>query len=86
MTLYMFQTVFPSIISSSRLYIQQQAYVSCMYSPELLMMDGKTETCSVSFQNKITLIHWCIWLVGFTIEILWCTALWMSKKWISLYV
>jgi len=27
MTLYMFRTVFPSIIRSSRLYIQQQAYV-----------------------------------------------------------
>ena len=27
MTLYMFRTVFPSIISSSRLYTQQQAYV-----------------------------------------------------------
>ena len=27
MTLYMFWTVFPSIISSSRLYIQQQAHV-----------------------------------------------------------
>jgi len=26
-TLYMFRTVFPFIISSSRLYIQQQAYV-----------------------------------------------------------
>ena len=26
MTLYMFQTVFPSIIRSSKLYIQQQAY------------------------------------------------------------
>jgi len=26
-TPYMFRTVFPSIISSSRLYIQQQAYV-----------------------------------------------------------
>ena len=26
-THYMFRTVFPSIISSSRLYIQQQAYV-----------------------------------------------------------
>jgi len=48
--------VFPSIIRSSRLYIQQQAYVkqlllpaalaagssSCMYSLEFLMMDGKT--------------------------------------------
>ena len=27
MTLYMFRTVFPSIIRSSRLYLQQQAYV-----------------------------------------------------------
>ena len=32
----------------------------CMYSLELLVMDGKTETCTVSFQNKINLIHWCI--------------------------
>jgi len=42
MTLYMFRTVFPSIIRSSRLYIQQQVSVS------------------MSFQNKINLIHWCI--------------------------
>ena len=28
MTLYVFRTVFPSIIGSSRLYIQQQAYVN----------------------------------------------------------
>ena len=57
-TLYMFWTVFPSIIRSSRLYMQQQAYVkqilltvssvclrdvfSCVYSRELLMMDGET--------------------------------------------
>jgi len=41
-TLYMFRTVFPSIISSSRLYIQQYLFDSCMYSLELLMMDGKT--------------------------------------------
>jgi len=27
MTLYMFRTVFPSIIRSSRLYVQQQAFV-----------------------------------------------------------
>jgi len=27
MTLYMFRTVFPSIVRSSRLYIEQQAYV-----------------------------------------------------------
>jgi len=66
MTLYMFRTVFTSIIRSSRLYIQQQEFVKqvllsacyplasreqylfdiytfcCMYSLELLMMDGKT--------------------------------------------
>jgi len=63
LTIYMFRTVFPSIIRSSRLYIQQQAFVRqillsaskqadssicltcaccCMYSLELLMMDGKT--------------------------------------------
>ena len=60
-TIYMFWTIFPSIIRSSRLYIQQQVYVKqvllllqagsstcltytccCMYSLELLMMDGKT--------------------------------------------
>jgi len=33
-----------------------------------------SETCRASFQNKIKLIHWCIWLV-----ILRCTALWTSK-------
>jgi len=65
----MFRTCFPSIIRSSRLYIQQQAYVKhillsasrqqylfgcCMYSLELLLMDGKpSETCRVSFQNKV---------------------------------
>ena len=33
----------------------------CMYSLELLMMDEKpSETCRVSFQSKINLIHWCI--------------------------
>jgi len=46
-TLYMFRTVFPSIIRSSRLHIQQQAYVKQLLLPaasslELLMMDGKT--------------------------------------------
>ena len=56
-TLYMFWTVFPSIIRGSRLYIQQQVSVKqqqagcsicltltccCMYSLEPLMMDGKT--------------------------------------------
>jgi hypothetical protein len=32
-TLYMFQTVFPSIIRSSRLHIQQQAYVKVLLLP-----------------------------------------------------
>ena len=41
-TLYVFRTVFPSITSSSRLYIQQQSNRCCMYSLELLMMDRKT--------------------------------------------
>ena len=57
-TLYMFWTVFPPVIRSSRLYILQQAFVkqillsacqrsrqqvdSSMCSLELLMMDGKT--------------------------------------------
>jgi len=57
MTLYMFQTVFPSIIRSSRLYVQQpNSSISltnaccCMYSLQFLMMDGKTsETCRVPF-------------------------------------
>jgi hypothetical protein len=36
----------------------------CMYSLELLMMDGKpSETYRVLFQNKINLRSWCIWLV-----------------------
>jgi len=42
--LYMFRTVFPSIIRSSKLRIQQR-YMSnscCIRSFELLMMDGKT--------------------------------------------
>ena len=49
MTLYMFRTVFPSIIRSARLYTQQANSsicltnaCCCMYSLELLMMDGKT--------------------------------------------
>ena len=76
MTLYMFRTVFPSMFRSSRLYIQQQAYVkhlasrqqylfdSCMYSLELLMMHGKTVGNMQSvIPNKINLILWCILLV-----------------------
>jgi len=44
MTLYMFRTVFLSIVRSSRLYIQQYLTNACCctYGLELLMMDGKT--------------------------------------------
>jgi len=41
-TLYMFRTVFLSIIRSSRMYIQQQAYVKQILPSELLMTDAKT--------------------------------------------
>ena len=37
-----------------------------------------SETCTVSFQNKINLIHWRILLV-LLYNILRCTALWTSK-------
>ena len=37
MTYYMFQTVFLSIIGSSRLYIQQQAYVILLFEICLLL-------------------------------------------------
>ena len=104
MTFYMFRTVFPSIIGSSRLYIQQQTdtadcllassqqylfaskqtAVSVWHMPVVVCTilnswwwtEKPSETWRVSFQNKINLIHWCIWLV-FNIEIIvWCTALW----------
>ena len=91
MTLYMFRTIFPSIISSSILYIQQQAFVKQLlvrgyemefhlvpYSKQTAVSvwqmplavctvlycwwwtERPSETCRVSFQNKINLIHWCI--------------------------
>jgi len=34
----------------------------CMNSLELLMIDGKTVRTRASFQNKINLIHECIYL------------------------
>ena len=59
--------------SSSRLYIQQQAYVtkillSACYQVPASKTERLSETCRVSFQNKIkfdTLVH----VVGFTTEI-----------------
>jgi len=38
MTLYMFRTVFPSIIRSSRLYIQQQTFVKQQYMFDKCML------------------------------------------------
>jgi len=40
MTLYMFRTVFPSVIRSSRLYIQQQAYVKQIESRQQYLFDS----------------------------------------------
>jgi hypothetical protein len=48
--LYMFQTVFPSIIKSSKLHIQRQVFIRPILLPAaslarlaaVLMMDGKT--------------------------------------------
>ena len=66
MTHHMFRTVFPSIIRSSRLYKQQQAFVKqilllfCTVLNSWWWTERLSETCGVSFQNKINLIHWCI--------------------------
>ena len=82
MTLYTFRVVFPSIISSSRLYIQlsnrycwllackqiavsfwQMSVAVCTVLNCWWWTERPSETCRASFQNKINLIHWCIWLV-----------------------
>jgi hypothetical protein len=50
---------------------QQYLFDKCLllYVQPWTADDGrKAETCRVSFQNKINLIHWC-YLVGFTIEL-----------------
>ena len=75
MTHYMFQTAFPPLISSSRLYIQLSNRHCCLFDKCLLLYvqswtaDDGRKVCPkhvVSFQNKFdTLMH----LVGFTIEI-----------------
>jgi len=81
-TLYMFRTVFPSIISSSRLHIQQPNRYCCLFASMQSAVsvwhmrvavctvlnswwwtERQSETCTVSFQNKINVRHWCIWLV-----------------------
>jgi hypothetical protein len=68
MTLYMFRKVFPSVIRSSRLYIQQKEFVkqTLLYVQSWnswWWTEGPSETCRVSFQNEINLIHWWILLV-----------------------
>ena len=78
----MFRTAFPSIISSSWLYIQQPKRYCCLLGSKQTAVsvwrmpvavytvlnsswwtERPSETCRVSVQNKINLIHWCIWLV-----------------------
>jgi len=63
MTLYMFRTVFPSIISSSRLYIQQQAFVKqiLLYVQSWTADDGRKDRLKhVDCHSKIKLI----WYIG----------------------
>jgi len=62
-TLYMFRTVFPSIIRSSRLYIHQQAYVQS-WTPDDGRKDRPKHVECYSKQNKFeALVH----LFGFII-------------------
>ena len=56
MTLYMFRTVFPSIIRSSRLYICLLLYVQSWTSDDGRKVRPKDVEC----HSKINLIHWCI--------------------------
>jgi len=83
MTLYMFRTVFPSIIRYKEIPLScllagryetfhlvpasKQTAVSVWQVPVAVCtvlnwwwMERSSETCRVSFQNKIHLIHWCI--------------------------
>jgi len=68
MTLYMFRTVFPSIISSLWLYIQQYLFDICLlqyvqaWTPDNGRKD-RPKHVECHSKNKINLIHWCIWLV-----------------------
>ena len=70
MTLYMFRTVFPSIISSSRLYIQQQTDTAArlLASRQLYLFDvRRNSSCQCSlFSNKnpiIRIFSTSVWLV-----------------------
>jgi len=48
MTLYMFRTVFPSIIRSSRLYIQQQVYVKLAVHRNIIYVVKPTRCANIS--------------------------------------
>ena len=77
MTLYMFRTVFPSIIRSSRLYIQQQSHVKQTAVPVWLLYvhsrtpdDGRKDRPKhVEYHSKIKYLDTLVHLVGFTTEI-----------------
>ena len=83
MTLYMFRTVFPSIISSSGLYIQQQAFVKeiLLYVQSLTADDGRKDRpkhVECHFKNKI------IWYSGasswfYYRNLLRFTSIWTSN-------
>jgi hypothetical protein len=57
MTLYMFRTIFPSIIRSSRLYTQQYLFNSCMYSLGTPDDGRKDRPKHVQCHSKIKTVH-----------------------------
>ena len=67
-TLYMFRTAFPSIISSSRLYIQQYLFDKCLllYVQSWNADDGhKDRPKHVEYYSKINKFDTLVHLVGF---------------------
>ena len=90
-TLYMFQTVFPSIIRSLKPYIQHQVHVWHVLDAVCTILDSwrwterPSETCRVLFQNKINLRNCASgWL--YYRNILRCTVLQTSNlKKLNLY-
>jgi len=65
MTLYMFWTVFPSIISSSRLYIQQHAFVKQILPTATKQAVGIISRNNIKMHDpmNVELIHFCKLLV-----------------------
>ena len=61
MTLYLFRTVFPSIISSSRLYIQQQSYVKQILLSAWMTLGSKYfgAILNILMWNLCKCISWC---------------------------